>query len=106
MNRLIVVALLAAAAPARVALADTFRCGNYIIAEGLTAAEIESRCGKPQHVERIEEPVLARRANGSTYRVGTAVHETWTYERESGQFPARIRIEDGKAKKIELVTRR
>jgi hypothetical protein len=87
-------------------LADSFRCGNYLVTEGMTAAAIEERCGKPQRVEHVEEPIRARRANGSSYRVGTAVHEFWTYERAPGQFPARVRIEDGKAKKIELITER
>ena len=105
MPKAFVVALLAAAfGLPQIATADTFRCGNYLVSEGLTAGAIEERCGKPQRVERVETPVFARRPNGSSYRVGTAVHEIWTYDREPGQFPARIRIEDGKAKKVELVT--
>jgi len=88
------------------ARADSFYCGNRIVTEGMSAGAIEERCGKPQRVERVEEPVFARRANGSTYRAGTSVHEIWTYERAQGQFPARLRIENGKAKKVELDTRR
>jgi hypothetical protein len=87
-------------------LADSFRCGNHLVTEGMTAAAIEKRCGKPQRVERVEEPIFVRRANGTSYRVGTAAHEFWAYERAPGQFPARVRLEDGKAKKIELITER
>jgi hypothetical protein len=99
--------LLAAAAllPAA-ARADTFRCGQYVISEGLRASVIEGRCGKPQSVERQSEPVMARRANGGTYQVGTATREIWVYTRSPGQFPARLTIEGGVAKKIELVTER
>jgi hypothetical protein len=101
-----VLSLVSLVALSSAAQADSFYCGNQIVSEGMTAGAIEERCGKPQRVERVEEPAFARRANGSTYRVGTSVYELWTYERAQGQFPARIKIEDGKAKKIALVTRR
>ena len=87
------------------ALADSFRCGPHLIREGMQAAEITDKCGEPGTVTTIQEPIMARRQNGSAFQVGVATVELWTYDRGSRAFPARVRIEEGRAKTIELMRR-
>ena len=96
-------AALALAAPAANA-ADTFRCGARIIRKGLASAEIKRRCGEPQSVEHLQEPIMATRPDGTRFEVGTKTWELWTYEREYGKFPARVTVEDGVATAVELLT--
>jgi hypothetical protein len=87
------------------AAADSFRCGPELIREGMPAAEIRSRCGEPTSVDRVEEPVFARRPDGTTYPVGTSVKEYWLYDRGARNFPARLTVVEGVAEKIELLSR-
>ncbi|HSG64642.1 MAG TPA: DUF2845 domain-containing protein [Gammaproteobacteria bacterium] len=82
---------------------DTFWCGSQLVREGMTAVEISRRCGEPDTVQVIEEPIFARNANGSTRQIGVTMVEIWTYNRGSGRFPARIRVADGVATEVELI---
>jgi hypothetical protein len=84
------------------AAAESFRCGTNLIREGMTAAEIEAKCGAPDAREVVEEPILARNARGGTFQVGVTTIERWTYDRGAGRFEAHLTIEDGVAKTIEL----
>jgi Protein of unknown function (DUF2845) len=86
-------------------LADSFRCGTNLIREGMPAAEVMEKCGGPDSVEAVSEPIMARRPNGSTYQVGIATTEYWTYDRGSGRFPARLTIKEGAVSEIELLSR-
>ncbi len=88
------------------ALADTFRCGQHLIREGMSTVAIKRRCGEPQSIERTQESVVGRRTTGTAYDIGIVTRELWTYEREWGAFPARLTIEEGVAIKIELLTER
>lgn len=105
MNRPWLMSCVAAVTIAPAALADSFRCGNYLVREGMAAAEIREKCGEPTTVETIVEPVMARRSNGTLYQTGEAVTEYWLYERGSGRFPARLTISEGRATAIELLSR-
>ncbi|HEY5566159.1 MAG TPA: DUF2845 domain-containing protein [Gammaproteobacteria bacterium] len=87
------------------AWADSFRCGTYLIREGMLASEVMEKCGAPTSKEVIEEPVMARRANGSAFQVGVTTIEYWNYNLGPRVFPARLRIEEGVATKIELLHR-
>ncbi len=86
-------------------LADSFRCGTYLIREGILAADVIARCGEPTSVSSVTEPVLARRSDGTTYQVGTTTKEFWIYDRGSRLFPVRLTIEKGVAEIIELLSR-
>jgi len=86
-------------------LADSFRCGTYLIREGMPAPEVMEKCGAPTSREVVEEPVMARRANGSAFQVGVTTIEYWTYNLGARVFPARLTIEEGVATKIELLHR-
>jgi hypothetical protein len=88
------------------ALADTFRCGQRLISEGMSIASIERHCGEPQSITRTQEPIVARRPNGTFYEIGIATREIWTYDRGVGKLPARLTIEEGIATTIELLSER
>jgi hypothetical protein len=88
------------------ALAESFRCGSYIISEGMRASEVVQKCGEPQHRETVEAPVMARGANGAAFQVGTTTTEYWTYDFGPRMFPAYLTIQEGQTKKIELLSRR
>jgi Protein of unknown function (DUF2845) len=87
-------------------LADSFRCGTYVIREGLPLAEIVAKCGQPESVETVEEPIMARQPDGSLLQVGTTTREYWTYDRGSGKFPARLTVKGQIATEIELLSRK
>lgn len=78
------------------------RCGSSLIAEGATEGEVLQKCGEPNSRSEISEPIRARRANGSSYVVGTTTQQIWRYKRRSGQFPANLTFESGVLKKLEF----
>jgi hypothetical protein len=90
---------LAAGAPAH---ADTLRCGNKLVAPGDTATEVLAKCGKPESVDVITEPIRARNAQGGTRVVGETHVEIWRYERGSRSFPAILKFEQGVLKALEF----
>lgn len=85
------------------ASADTLRCKGKLISVGDTKGEVLAKCGEPTFVENIDEPVRARRPNGTTYIVGTSSKEIWTYKRAPGQFPAVLTFDAGELKSIEFI---
>lgn len=89
--------------PASEVRADSFRCGSAIAREGLTAQEIEERCGKADLVRVKEEPVYTRLENGASVQVGTLTTQVWYYDRGPNQYVAKITIRDALAEKIELL---
>ena len=98
-----VLALLFLLAFAQPASADTLRCEGKLVSVGATKGEVLSKCGEPTFVENVEEPVRARRPNGTTYVVGTSSKEIWTYKRAAGQFPAVLTFDGSKLKSIEFI---
>ena len=108
MNRLLAAAMAAVLGCqllVSVAEADSIRCGAHLIQEGMAAAEIVEKCGQPTAIETVEEPIMARRPNGTTYQVGITTTEYWRYDRGPRLFPAQLTIEEGVATKIELLSR-
>jgi Protein of unknown function (DUF2845) len=91
-----------AAAAALPAHADTLRCGNSLIAEGIMMSEVMQKCGEPDSRTQVSEPIRARHPNGNSYVVGTTTEEIWHYQRRSGQFPADLTFEGGVLKRIEF----
>jgi hypothetical protein len=94
------VVLLAQTQPAQ---ANTLRCKGKLIAEGDTRSEVIAKCGEPDFVENISEPVRARHRDGGTYVVGTTNREIWTYQRAPGKFPAILTFDGSTLKTIEFV---
>jgi hypothetical protein len=85
------------------ALADSLRCKGKLIDVGATKGEVLAKCGEPTYVENIEEPIRARRPNGTTYVVGTSSKDIWTYKRAPGQFPAVLIFDGSTLKSIEFI---
>lgn len=92
------------AAPAAGA-GDTIRCGGSLIDPGMTAAEVEARCGAPDHKEVERVPIRSRTASGGSVEIGTTTIEHWTYERGL-RLPARLTFEEDHLRHIERLTRR
>lgn len=84
---------------------DAFWCGARLIRERMAAADIVARCGEPDDVRVVEEPVYGTGPNGRRIEVGVQVTEYWTYARGTRQFPARVTVRDGVAQQIELLRR-
>jgi hypothetical protein len=99
MIRWVAVLALAISAPA---FAETIRCGSSLIKEGDTQGYVQEKCGEPQSKQTYTEPVMARRANGTAYEVGTTSKDVWRYQRGAGAFPAVLTFEKGVLKKLEL----
>jgi hypothetical protein len=71
---------------------------------GMTASEVTERCGDPNSRTVEEVPVLARLPTGAVRQTGTTHAERWIYGRGQGQMDALLTFEDGKLRRIELVT--
>jgi len=97
--------LLALAADAAYAQPDRFYCGQRLIREGMAVPEIVRRCGEPDSVEVVEEPIFARGPRGGRVQTGVTTTEYWIYDRGSTRFPARLTIRENIAEKIELLSR-
>ena len=84
---------------------DTVRCRNgRLVNVGMTADEVSSRCGEPKSRTVEEIPVLARLPTGATRQTGTTQAERWIYGRGQGQMDALLTFEDGKLRRIDLIT--
>jgi hypothetical protein len=88
---------LAAASPAYADL----RCGNHLITEGDTRAEVVAYCGDPSEIQSTSS--ILRRAvtwiNGRPYTVGDGFIEVpvdiWVYNLGPNKLMRRVRFEDG-----------
>ncbi len=105
MKALILVGLVAAAAPAA---ADSFRCGSRLITDGTTMAEVRALCGAPAFVTRRE--VWRRPSwwiNGRRYFLSDAEIpvpvEYWTYNLGPHRLMRRLRFEDDVVTDIETL---
>jgi len=102
MTRLVAVATLFIAFAATPAFAETLRCGSVLVKEGDTQGYVQEKCGEPQSKQTYTEPVMARRADGTAYEVGTTSKDVWRYQRSNGSFPAVLTFEKGVLKKLEF----
>ena len=85
---------------------DNMRCRNgRLIDVGMTASEVSSRCGQPKSRTTEEIPVMARLPTGAVRQTGTTHAERWIYGRGQGQLDAMLTFEDGKLRRIDILTR-
>ncbi len=87
---------------ASTAHAETLRCKSSLISPGASQDYVLQKCGPPASKMEVNEPVMARRPNGTTYQVGTTTREIWRYDRSPGKFPAVMTFEEGVLKKLEF----
>ncbi len=103
MNARIILAIIAVglslAAPA--ALAETFRCGQWIASPDMSVGELLEKCGEPTTKSVVTEDIRGPAAKGTgRIKVGTTTIETWTYDFGSQSLPMVITIVDGKIKSM------
>ena len=91
--------LLFAATPA---IAETFRCGQWVASPDMSVEELFEKCGAPtsKTVEVIDVYGPSDAGTGNIKR-GTTTVETWTYDRGSQSFAMVVTIVDGKIKSME-----
>jgi len=86
-----------------VSSADSMRCGQSIVNETVTVAELLEKCGEPTNKDVKYADVLARNSNGSSRKIGTQTIERWRYARGSRSLPMEVTIVDGKIRSLERV---
>jgi hypothetical protein len=96
----IVAALLVSLLTAGVACADSFRCGQWIISDDLSVAELQRKCGPPASKDVETVDVRNPAAAGGTVKRGTATIEHWTYVLPNGSRYV-VTIDGGTIKSIE-----
>ena len=81
------------------AVAETFRCGQWIASPDMSVEELLEKCGEPSG-KTVEEIDIYGPAVSGTGRVkrGTSTVEKWTYERGSQLFAMVVTIVDGEIK--------
>jgi len=101
----LIIAVLTAAFLPGLALAqpDAFWCGSRLIRERMAAADIVARCGQPDAIRVVEEPIYGTDTSGQRIQIGIRHTEYWTYRRGTGRFPAQLMVRDGIAEEIELI---
>jgi hypothetical protein len=94
---------LALAAPAY-----AFRCGNHLVHEGDTRAEVAAKCGEPTDVSRrtiLRPPIFWY--YGRPVQVGSGLMEipveTWTYNLGPYKLMRQVKFEDGLVVEIETL---
>jgi hypothetical protein len=92
--------LLALGAPLT-AMADSMRCGKWIVGDDSTPAEVLQKCGPPQEQDKTTEPAFGRNPAGVTVKTGTSTTERWYYQPGSRAFRMVVTIVDGDLKHIE-----
>jgi hypothetical protein len=81
------------------AAGESFRCGQWIITDELTLAELKAKCGEPQSRTAETVQVRGKAGTGSVSR-GTTTIEHWTYVLSSGANYV-VTVVDGEIRKIE-----
>lgn len=82
---------------AAVVQADSMRCGNKLVNETVTLAELLQKCGQPQDRSIEKEDVYAINPNGARVRTGAqTVKERWIYRPTPGSLPMAVDIVDGR----------
>lgn len=82
--------------------AESMRCGQFIVDETTSVAELLTKCGEPTSKETSSEDVLARNPDsGFTRKIGTKITERWRYQRSDRALPMTVTIVDGKVVRLE-----
>lgn len=77
--------------------ADSMRCGNKVVNESVTLAELIQKCGQPQDRKIEKEDNYALNPNGARVKTGSqTVKERWIYRASPGALPMAVQIVDGK----------
>jgi hypothetical protein len=77
--------------------ADSMRCGNKVVSESVTLAELIQKCGQPQDRKVIQEDQYAINPNGARVKTGgQTVKERWIYQASPQALPMAVQIVDGK----------
>ena len=85
-----------------VAQAESMRCGQFIVNETTSLAELLTKCGEPTSKETSSEDVHARNPDtGFTRKIGTRITERWRYQRSNRALPMTVTIVDGKVVRLE-----
>ncbi len=101
MSNKIPLALLACIIPA--VAAATLRCGQSVISEGATSAEVSAKCGAPAQVDHRTQSQFAA-VNNRGLVTGTSDEspiEVWTYNFGPNRLMQRIWFSDGRVTMIE-----
>jgi Protein of unknown function (DUF2845) len=106
MNRALLLLLLAAFAGS--AQADALRCGNKLVTEGDTRAEVSSKCGDPADVDHSTVMIQPTTwIHGRPVVIGNGLVEvaveTWLYNFGPHQLMRRVRFQDGRVVGIETL---
>jgi hypothetical protein len=98
MGRKLVATFILTLASSAVVHADSMRCGNKIVSESATLAELITKCGQPQDRKVEKEDVYATNPNnGARVKTGgQTVKERWIYRPTPGTLPMAVQIVDGK----------
>jgi hypothetical protein len=82
--------------------AESMRCGNSIVDETTSVADLLEKCGEPTTKDVKSEDVMARNPDtGFMRKIGTKITERWVYKRSSGSLPMAVTIVDGKVTRLE-----
>ena len=83
------------------ALAETFRCGKWVVTPDISLAELTGKCGEPIARESKIEDIKVRNHFGLMVKTGETVTETWIFDRGPRAAAMRVTIVDGGIKSIE-----
>jgi hypothetical protein len=99
-NRIVLflMAILLLAPPA---IAETFRCGQWIASPDMSVDELLEKCGTPTNKTVEVVDVYGPNVHGSgNIKRGTMTTEKWTYDRGSQASAMVVTIVDGKIKSM------
>jgi len=84
------------------ALAESFRCGQWIASEDMSVEELLQKCGEPTQKSSETIDVYGPTVSGGgRVKRGTSTIEKWTYDRGSQAAPMVVTIVDGKIRSME-----
>src|SRR5688500_7531888 len=83
------------------ALAETFRCGKWVVTPDISVAELTEKCGAPIAREGKVEDIKVRNQFGLMVKTGETVTETWIFDRGPRAAAMVVTIIDGRIKSIE-----
>lgn len=84
------------------AIAETFRCGQWIASRDMAVDELLQKCGEPtQKTAETIDIYGPSVSGGGRVKRGTSTIEKWTYDRGSQAAPMVVTIVDGKIKSME-----
>jgi hypothetical protein len=85
-----------------VAVAESFRCRQWIVSEDVSVEELLQKCGEPtQRTSETIDVYGPSASGGGRVKRGTTTIEKWTYDRGSQAFPMVVTIVDGRIKSME-----